>query len=228
MAKFQVVELFTSINGEGPKAGQLAVFVRFAGCNLSCAYCDTAWANQKDTVYTEMDEQEIFNKILTTGITNITLTGGEPLLRNGMESLLQTLLSDARFSIEIETNGSIALKRYQELAMQAHALDRLSFTMDYKLPQSGMEAAMELENIEILQEKDTIKFVCSDKADLEKAEEMVKRYQLTKRCHVYFSPVFGKINPADMVEFMKEKKRNGVNLQLQLHKFIWNPEQRGV
>lgn len=228
MAEFHVAELFTSINGEGIKAGQLAVFVRFAGCNLNCVYCDTTWANQKDTAYMIMDEQMILREIQKTGITNITLTGGEPLLREGMDVLLQTLLSDPELVIEIETNGSIALEKYQQLAKQKNGSDRLSFTMDYKLPYSGMEMKMYLENINVLQLKDTVKFVCSNKEDLEKAEEIVNKYKLTKKCHVYFSPVFGKIDPVDIVEFMKERRLNGVNLQLQLHKIIWNPEQRGV
>lgn len=228
MAEFHVAELFSSINGEGTKAGQLAVFVRFAGCNLNCTYCDTAWANQKDGSDRVMSEQEILSEIQKTQITNITLTGGEPLLRDGMELLLQTLLLDSRFRIEIETNGSIAIKKYQELAKRENALERICFTMDYKLPQSGMEAAMCLENMEELLAKDTVKFVCSDRSDLERAEEILRTYHLTKRCHVYFSPVFGKIDPADIVAFMKEKKLNGVKLQLQLHKFIWNPTQRGV
>ena len=228
MAEFHVAELFTSINGEGIKAGQLAVFVRFAGCNLNCTYCDTAWANQKDTKYNVMSEQEILNEIQKTGITNITLTGGEPLLREHMEILFETLLSVPELLIEVETNGSVALEKFQNLAKEKKALERLSFTMDYKLPQSQMESAMCLENIKVLQTKDTIKFVCSNRKDLERAEQIVKEYQLIGQCHVYFSPVFGKIDPAEMVLFMKERKLNGVNLQLQLHKFIWNPEQRGV
>lgn len=228
MAVFHVAELFSSINGEGIKAGQLAVFVRFAGCNLNCSYCDTVWANQKDTPYTLMGEQDILRYIQAAGIQNVTLTGGEPLLREGMEELLRALLSDKSLSVEIETNGSIRLDKVQKLAGQEEALGRLSFTMDYKLPQSGMESAMCLENMEILQQKDTVKFVCSDRRDLEKAEEIICFYGLTERCHVYLSPVFGKIAPADIVEFMKDRKLNGVNLQLQLHKFIWNPEERGV
>lgn len=223
-----MVEQFTSINGEGIKAGQLAVFVRFAGCNLNCSYCDTSWANQKDTNYQIMNEQEILNEILKTGVSNVTLTGGEPLLEDQMEFLLEILLSVPELSIEIETNGSVALEEFQKIAERKKAWDRLSFTMDYKLPGSGMETRMCLENYKILQKKDTVKFVCSDRKDLERAEQIIREYQLIERCHVYLSPVFGKIDPAEMVLFMKERNLNKVNLQLQLHKFIWNPEQRGV
>lgn len=228
MAEFCVAELFSSINGEGTRAGQLAVFVRFAGCNLHCSYCDTAWANQRETEYQRMNEDEILREIQRTGITNVTLTGGEPLLREGIEVLLETLLSDCNLWIEIETNGSIPLEKFQELAERKTALERLSFTMDYKLPKSGMESEMCLENMGVLQLKDTVKFVCSDWEDLERAEQVIEEYRLIERCHVYFSPVFGELDPAKMVLFMKERNLNGVNLQLQLHKFIWNPEQRGV
>ena len=85
-----------------------------------------------------------------------------------------------------------------------------------------------LDNFSYLEEDDTVKFVCGSHEDLEKAQEIIEKYDLTNKCHVYLSPVFGRIQPAKMVEFMKEKKLNGINLQLQLHKFIWSPDERGV
>lgn len=226
--KYKVVEMFTSINGEGVRAGQLAVFVRFAGCNLNCAYCDTKWANQKDTPYQEMSVEEICEALQKTGVDNVTLTGGEPLLQEGMRELIASILRDAHKYVEIETNGSILLESCQQLCAQEEIGNRLTFTMDYKLGGSGMEENMELSNMKRLQKKDTVKFVCSDYRDLEKAEEIIRKYHLDERCHVYLSPVFGKIDPADMVEYMKERRLNGVNLQLQLHKFIWDPNERGV
>ena len=100
--------------------------------------------------------------------------------------------------------------------------------MDYKLPSSGMEKHMCLENFEILEKKDTVKFVSGSIEDLKKALEIIRRYDLSRRCHVYISPVFGSIEPAKIVDFMVENKLNDVNLQLQLHKFIWDPNMRGV
>ena len=102
------------------------------------------------------------------------------------------------------------------------------FTMDYKLPESGMEQAMDCGNFGYLNGDDTVKFVAGSQNDLTRALEVTEKYQLRERCHVYFSPVFGKIDPAEMVAFMKENQLNGVRLQLQLHKFIWDPEKRGV
>ena len=100
--------------------------------------------------------------------------------------------------------------------------------MDYKLPGSGCENAMVTGHFALLTEKDTVKFVVSSTEDLQKAEEIVTRYDLVNRCAVYISPVFGSIDPAQMVDFMKQRRLNGWRLQLQLHKFIWDPEKRGV
>ena len=226
MAEYQVVEIFTSINGEGTKAGQLATFVRMAGCNLSCSYCDTSWANQTDTSYQIMREQEIYETVKQAGVRNVTLTGGEPLYRDSVSGLLEALLQDDTIWVEIETNGSVALEKYQQLAEKYDG--RLTFTMDYKLPDSGMEEGMCLKNFSVLLPKDTVKFVCSSMEDLKKAHHIMQQYQLIDRCHLYLSPVWGNIDPADMVEYLKEQKLNGVTLQLQLHKIIWDPNARGV
>ena len=222
MAEFKVAEIFTSINGEGTKAGQTAVFVRFTGCNLNCSYCDTKWANEPNAEYKLMTDREILSRIKETGIKNVTLTGGEPLLREGIHELLEEIAKDGFLQAEIETNGSINLKPFCDIE------NRPSFTMDYKLPLSGMEKHMCLENFEILEKKDTVKFVSGSIEDLKKALEIIRKYDLSRRCHVYISPVFGSIEPAKIVDFMVENKLNDVNLQLQLHKFIWDPNMRGV
>lgn len=219
---YQVVEHFVSINGEGPLAGQLAVFVRLKGCNLACDYCDTKWANEADAPYTEMTAGEIHQSIKGTGVRNVTLTGGEPLARPYIEELLKELAADAELHVEIETNGSVSLKPFCDIP------NRPSFTMDYKLSCSGMEAAMDTDNFALLSEKDTVKFVVGSLADCERALEVMRQYQLIGHCHLYYSPVFGSIEPADIVEFMKEHQLNGVNLQIQMHKVIWNPDRRGV
>ena len=222
MAEFKVAEIFTSINGEGTRAGQTAVFVRFTGCNLNCSYCDTKWANEPNAEYKLMTDREILSRIKETGIKNVTLTGGEPLLREGIHELLEEIAKDGFLQAEIETNGSIDLKPFCDIE------NRTSFTMDYKLPSSGMEKHMCLENFEILEKKDTVKFVSGSIEDLKKALEIIRKYDLSRRCHVYISPVFGSIEPAKIVDFMVENKLNDVNLQLQLHKFIWDPNMRGV
>ena len=219
---YQVVEKFVSINGEGRRAGELAVFIRMKGCNLRCTYCDTLWANEADCESTEMTVDEIVSYIEESKVKNVTLTGGEPLLREGMAELITAILSDPQRRVEIETNGSVDLSPYCELER------RPSFTMDYKMPDSGMEHAMCLSNMEKLSSEDTVKFVVSSRSDMERALEIIEKYDLRERTAVYFSPVFGRIEPVEMVDFLMEKKLNDVKIQIQLHKMIWDPQKRGV
>ena len=220
--EYKVVEHFVSINGEGPLAGELSVFIRFKGCNLDCSYCDTKWANKADTAFTKMSAEEIYNIILDTGIKNVTLTGGEPLIQPGIKELLTTLASYEGLRVEIETNGSVSLEQFASIP------NAPAFTMDYKLSASGMENSMNTDNFALLSEKDSVKFVAGSVADCERAKEIIDKYSLVGKCHLFISPVFGSIEPVKIVEFMKENKMNGVRLGLQLHKFIWDPSERGV
>ncbi len=222
MAQYKVVEKFVSINGEGILAGQLAVFIRFQGCNLSCSFCDTAWANEDDAAFTFMTEQQIIDYIKETGIKNVTLTGGEPLLVPDILQLLQLLATDQFLHIEIETNGSIDLNSF------AGINNPPAFTMDYKLPGSLMEAKMLVSNFTLLTKKDTVKFVVGNNEDLSRAKEVIKAYDLTMKCHIYISPVFGKINLEEIVDYLIQNRMNGVTMQLQMHKVIWDPNKRGV
>lgn len=222
MINYKVVEIFESINGEGKKAGQLALFIRFQKCNLNCSYCDTKWANSDDSPYTLMNLEELYKKVVESGIKNVTITGGEPLLQENIEIFLKKLAENPEINVEIETNGSINLKRFGEIK------NAPSFTMDYKLPKSNMEKFMDLENFKYLKEKDTVKFVVSNIDDLERAREIIEKYSLVEKCAVYISPVFGKIELSSIVDFMKKYKMNGVNMQLQIHKIIWDPETKGV
>lgn len=218
---YPVAEKFVSINGEGTRAGELAAFIRFKGCNLSCGYCDTKWANSADAPAVWETADEIRDFVEKSGVTNVTLTGGEPLLQKDLYALIELLMKDGR-SVEIETNGSIPI---EELSRKAY---RPIFTMDYKLPSSGMEGGMCLDNFGFLEREDVVKFVSGSVPDLERAAQIIEEYALVGRCHVYISPVFGSIEPKEIVEFMKRRGLNGVRLQLQLHKFIWSPDKKGV
>ena len=218
----QVVEKFISINGEGRRCGQLATFIRFAGCNLNCGYCDTAWANDRKVAFDPMTAEEVYAYIKETQVTNVTLTGGEPLLQQDMGELLELISQDPELYVEIETNGSVLLSKFSDLENPP------SFTMDYKLPSSGMERMMALENFDHLTEKDTVKFVSGSMEDLEKARELINKYKLTEKTSIFISPVFGDIELESIVDFMKDNQMNGVNMQVQLHKIIWDPNERGV
>ena len=218
---FKVVEIFESINGEGMRAGELAVFVRMKGCNLSCNYCDTMWANKPDCEFAEMTAEQIVDRVKKSGIKNGTWTGGEPLLQKDADKLLEAFSSEKDIRVEIETNGSIDLKPFLKF-------ENVSFTMDYKLPESDMEKYMNTDNFKILRKKDTLKFVASSVNDLKKAKEIIEKYELIGKVNIIFSPVFGKIELTDIVDFLKDNKLNDVRMQLQMHKFIWDPEERGV
>ncbi len=171
---FKVVERFVSINGEGRRSGQLAIFIRFAGCNLNCSYCDTLWANEKDVSYELISSKDIYDYIKSQKIKNVTLTGGEPLMQKGIVELLKVLSKDKELYVEIETNGSVLLDEFLDIENSP------SFTMDYKLPSSNMENKMALDNFRYLTNKDTVKFVSGSIEDLEKAKEIIKKYKFSE------------------------------------------------
>ncbi len=221
LEKYYIAEKFVSINGEGRKAGQPAVFIRFKKCNLNCSYCDTLWANSEDCPSEVMTAKEILNYIKDTGIKNVTVTGGEPLIQKDVYQLIDLLCQNELY-VEIETNGSQDISVFRDMKIMP------SFTVDYKLPSSDMEQFMTVGNYDFLTKNDTVKFVCGSLEDLEKARAIIEEYELVKKCAVYLSPVFGKINLEDIVEYMLKHKMNGVNFQLQLHKFIWPVDARGV
>ncbi len=219
---FHLAERFLSINGEGQEAGKLAVFLRFPHCNLQCSYCDTTWANAPDCPTQSLSLQDICDYVLESQVSQVTVTGGEPLLQENIGALLQVLSLLEGVSVEVETNGSVPLAPFL-----SHA-PKVSYTMDYKLPSSGMEDKMYLENLPRLRQRDSLKFVVGSKADLQRAYHLIQTHHLDSQTQVFFSPVFGNIEPKTIVEFLKTKHLRHVKLQLQLHKFIWHPEEKGV
>ncbi len=222
MTWYRLAEEFLSINGEGAKAGALAYFLRFPGCNLNCTYCDTAWVNDVGVSTSPRTKEEILSAVKESGAHCVTVTGGEPLLVPEIKELLYYLAKESWMRVEVETNGSVSIEPYTDRP------ENVCFTLDYKLPGSGMEEFMRTDNYEYLRQQDVIKFVCGSENDLARAKEIIKTYELTKKAQVFLSPVFGNITPEDMVEFMKNNGMPDVRLQLQLHKYIWPPEMRGV
>ena len=215
----RVVEKFVSINGEGLRSGELAVFIRFANCNLRCSYCDTKYSFI-NPIYTEESIDELVKYVKSTGVKNVTLTGGEPLIQNEIKELMIEL-SNIGNRIEIETNGSINIAPYLEIP-------NVTFTLDYKLKGSGMEMYMDLTNYDLLRKNDVIKFVVSDYDDLEKTKEIIKKYDLINKANCLISPVWGRIEFEEIVNFLKDNKLNDVKMQLQIHKIIWDKDKRGV
>lgn len=219
--KLKIVEIFSSIEGEGIRAGELATFIRVFGCNLNCKYCDSRYACEESSpaAFTEMTVDEILWAVKQRGYKKITVTGGEPLIHHNIFELLKAL-SDNGFYINIETNGSVDLEKIP-------GLSNLFYTCDFKCLYSGMSNKMCLKNINFLKGEDVLKFVVADTADLQQACSVLIKYKPV--CWIYFSPVFGKIEPKEIVEFMKEHDLQGkVRVQLQLHKYIYPHDMRGV
>lgn len=211
---YKVTEIFKSIDGEGIRTGLPVIFIRLHGCNLRCKFCDTRYGcvgNQ----FTLMTCEEIVNKCKDLGGKRITLTGGEPLIDSEANALIFALQKEG-FEVNVETNGSIYIG------------DCLAdiITMDYKTSASGMEDRMLLKNINLLREHDVLKFVVGSFKDLSTMKAIIEVYKPV--CRVFVSPVFGMIEPAELVEFVLENKLEDVTVQVQLHKIIWDPNKRGV
>lgn len=227
---YNISEIFGSIEGEGKRTGELTTFIRFYGCNLRCSWCDSSYSYTNND-YTKMTLQEIITKVKEIGYRNITITGGEPLIQPDIQILINTLCSD-KYYVNIETNGSVDISTSRFVGY-----NNLFFTMDYKCPSSNMNSHMLLQNYKALNKNDVVKFVVADTQDLDKAYAFIKdlkyMYNMANTQEVeyplfYISPVFNKIELKDIVQYMKDKNMEGVRLQVQLHKIIWDPDKRGV
>lgn len=217
---YKVNEIFSSIDGEGIRTGLSAVFIRLYGCNLKCSYCDTRYSCE-NREYTLMSLMDILEKVLSYNIPRVTLTGGEPLIQPGVKDLINSLVAND-IEVNIETNGAVDLEDFWEYKYNSKVI----FTMDYKCASSGMEDRMKLVNLHLLQPKDVIKFVVSNYNELEKMEYILEESGCKAR--PYVSPVFGAIEPKELVEYVLDNELNNVTVQVQLHKIIWNPNMRGV
>lgn len=227
----KVVEIFKSIDGEGIRAGLPCTFIRLFGCNLKCSYCDSRYACEGDG-YREMSIPQIIKEVDEYGVPNVTVTGGEPLIHPGIVKLLEQLLN-LGYDVNVETNGSQFPKRIvYDTDFKLNPLGcvflkgSLFYTMDYKCPSSGMESHMHIDILNELTEQDVLKFVVGSQEDLDKALSIIE--QLRVKPQIYFSPVFDKIQAVDIVDYLLDKQLFDCKVQLQLHKYIWNPEQRGV
>ena len=221
---YRIIEKFVSIDGEGPLAGELAVFIRFEGCNLRCSWCDTKYSWDSSVVAEKLTAQAIYDYIKETGINHVTLTGGEPLIQPQIKALLDLLVADKTLLVHVETNGAVAIRPF----IKAYPVEHLRYIVDYKLGTSGMMGTMLTDNLEAVRTIDVYKFVVGSEEDLVKAYEIIKTHQLHHKVKVYLSPVLGQIEPSLIVDWMKAHPLEGIRLQLQLHKFIWDKEERGV
>lgn len=212
----KVVEIFNSIEGEGIRVGLPCTFIRLFGCNLNCSYCDSRYACE-EYGYAIMTAEEIVDQVKFYGCPCVTVTGGEPMIHTGINKLLK-LLVDGGFYVNVETNGSVS-----ELVDYG---SHLFYTVDYKTLSSGMSEKMDERAFTRLDRTDVVKFVVGSVDDLNQALEVMER--LNCRAQVFVSPIFGKIEPKAIVEYIQAHKLWNWRTQVQLHKIIWDPDQRGV
>jgi 7-carboxy-7-deazaguanine synthase len=210
----RITEIFHSIQGESSYAGQPCVFVRLTGCPLRCTWCDTDYAFYGGH---ECSIDEVLAKVQTYGCRLVEVTGGEPLVQP--ESLpLMTRLCDAGYTVLLETSGAVDIAPVDP---RAHVI------LDVKCPGSGMTDRMHWPNLSQLAAKDEAKFVMADRADYDWAREILTQYDLASRCPVLFSPVFGSLDVRQLAEWILAD-RLPIRFQLQMHKYIWAPDMRGV
>lgn len=211
--RYKVVEIFDSIDGEGKRTGQPVSFIRLAGCNLRCTYCDTLYAlfgEEKPCEYREMTVDEILARV-NGRYRRVTLTGGEPLIEPNVGTLIKAL-SDEGYEVNIETNGACDIKPYTDIK-------NTFFTIDYKLPSSGMADRMIWDNYLMLEQKDVIKFVVGSEEDAECMIDVVRR--LKPKAAVYIGAVYGKYDTKRLAKLiMKTPELSDAKIQIQLHKVI--------
>jgi 7-carboxy-7-deazaguanine synthase len=211
----KINEIFHSIQGESTRAGLPCVFVRLTYCNIRCVYCDTEYA-----FYEGIDKtiEDIIARVKSYSCKLVEITGGEPLVQENVHILMKKLC-DLGYEVLIETGGSLPIEIIDE---------RVKIIMDLKTPYSKMEKKNRYENIQHLKPKDEVKFVIGSREDYDWAKDILDKYDLVNKVEqVLLSPVFDKVENIDLANWILEDKLN-VRFQLQMHKYIWHPETRGV
>lgn len=215
---FNVSEIFYSIQGEGTRTGFPCVFVRFQGCELRCTWCDTPYAldiKQKEKI---MSLNDIINSVANYDCKYITLTGGEPLIQINISSLIDALI-EKEYLVAIETNGHQNIKNINHKAI---------IMLDIKAPSSGMSKFNYFDNFNYLKPIDEIKCVVSNRDDYDWLKEIILERNLLNRINALnISPAFGILEMKELAEWILQDNLNA-RIQLQLHKYIWEPNQRGV
>ena len=214
ISMLKVNEIYFSVQGESSRAGLPCVFVRLTYCNLRCTYCDTEYAFYEGE---DKSADEIINEVKKYGCKLVEITGGEPLVQEESPNLMKKLC-DEGFDVMLETAGNMPIYNID---------DRVSIIMDLKCPSSGMMKKNLYENINHLKKTDELKFVIGDREDYDWMNEMMSKYDLNNKCKILVSVVFGKLEPLALVNWVLEDKLD-VRFQLQMHKFIWQPETKGV
>jgi 7-carboxy-7-deazaguanine synthase len=210
----RITEIYRSVQGETQYAGLPCTLVRTTGCDLRCTWCDSPFAFQGGR---DMTLDEISAEVARLGAPLVLLTGGEPMLQKELPELASRLLGEG-YRVMIETSG-------------AHALDELPAEVvrivDVKAPGSGESHRMRWESLEGLGKRDAVKFVLADEADYRWASDVIRERRLAERTEVLLSPVHGRLAPDALVGWIL-RDRLPARLNLQIHKYIWSPDERGV
>ena len=210
-----VNEIFHSIQGESTHSGRRCVFVRLTACDLRCSWCDTPYAFTEGR---KMSIDDIVAQVKRYDCPVVEITGGEPLLQKNVYPLMQRLLDDG-FTVMLETGGHISVEQVPE---------RVIKIVDVKCPGSGESHRNDWSNLERVGANDEVKFVIKHRDDYEFAREIIARHQLAGRVRaILFSPVHGELDPKRLAEWILADRLD-VRLQLQAHKYIWDPQTRGV
>ena len=207
-------EIFHSIQGESSHMGRPCVFMRLTYCNIRCSYCDTEYAFYEGK---EMSIDEIVGAVRKYRCKLVEVTGGEPLFQENVHELLTTLC-DEEYEVLIETGGSLDMSKIDS---------RVKRIVDFKCPSSNMMKKNLWKNVKYLKKGDEVKFVIGDREDYEWSKRMIEKYQIDQRCPILMSVVYGVLQPVTLAEWILKDHLN-VRFQLQVHKFIWSPEAKGV
>lgn len=210
----RINEIFYSIQGESTHAGLPCVFVRLTYCNLRCSYCDTEYAFYEGNW---RDFDDIITEVKSYNCNLVEVTGGEPLLQENVHPFMKRLCDDD-FEVLLETGGHMDVRPVDS---------RVQRIIDIKCPASGESEKVYWENLKNLRETDQLKFVVGSREDYDFAKNVIIDYDLSAKCPLLISPVFGKIELLTLAEWILQD-RLPVRMQLQMHKFIWTPETRGV
>ena len=224
----QIKEIFTSVENDGLNQGYLSTYIRTFSCNLDCTYCNEDYCinpkSDDDLVgYTVMDVEEILDIVYANGYNHVCFLGGEPLLQKDAPELVAQLL-DEGYKVNIETNGAIDLEPFEEKMVEILAddelLNNLTYTLDYKCPNSGMEGNMITSNINFLIDNDALKFVVDTEADIDYMKSLIEQYEPTAEIFVTARTMDNK----DLVNFLKAKGLQRVRVQLPLRKTIYDDD----
>ena len=245
-----VIEIFASIDGEGSRQGLLTTFLRLHDCNIRCSYCDTTYSYGIDSIFTEMTVAEVADVIESLGNHRITITGGEPLLQEAaVVELIDELNRRKAETMQDNTSGQagstciIDIDKFDKREMLNNSLydfnietkgtiipsfhrDNVWFTYDYKTPSSLAEESMNIDIFKVATERDLIKFVVGSPEDLDCMRRIIDQYPTAAQ--IYVSPVWGQIEAVLIIDYMKAYNLQNVRFQLQIHKFVWDPDTKGV